>query len=464
MTRRSINLTQFWLTVGFFLIPGLAFGIAGYLRFHTTLFAHAEVEVRSYLLFTAVVTLLWAFMVERLGLNRISILLTLRTGIATAAQISICCAALSLSLSFFYRTVTFARVFVLMGCGLLFALSFLLIHLARGILHAMDRSSRGRFPIAILGADQFAASVANRLSNNLLARCKVACFVTLPTQTPTSLDSPVLAWEQLEDVVEQFHCSEILICLPPEWIGQAQKILQFTQHLCIPARIVLDFGEGIFVPERVFEYCGIPLLDVRPYPVDTIGYALGKRLFDIAFSLLALLFGAPLMLAAALAIKLTSRGPVFFIQERIGMNGRHFRMIKFRSMSVQECRAANENHTARTDSRITPVGRFLRRTSLDELPQFYNVLRGDMSVVGPRPELTYFVQKFRGEIPSYMARHNVKCGITGWAQINGLRGSDTSIPNRIEYDLYYMRNWSMLFDIQIIYRTIIDALVSPQAY
>jgi exopolysaccharide biosynthesis polyprenyl glycosylphosphotransferase len=203
---------------------------------------------------------------------------------------------------------------------------------------------------------------------------------------------------------------------------------------------------------------------VRPYPVDTIGYALGKRLFDIAFSVLALLIGAPLMLASALAIKLTSRGPVFFIQERIGLNGRHFKMIKFRSMSVQECRSANENHTARTDPRITPIGRFLRRTSLDELPQFFNVLRGDMSVVGPRPELTYFVQKFRGEIPSYMARHNVKCGITGWAQINGLRGSDTSIPNRIEYDLYYMRNWSMLFDIQIIYRTIIDALVSPQAY
>jgi lipopolysaccharide/colanic/teichoic acid biosynthesis glycosyltransferase len=116
------------------------------------------------------------------------------------------------------------------------------------------------------------------------------------------------------------------------------------------------------------------------------------------------------------------------------------------------------------DSGITPIGRFLRRTSLDELPQFFNVLRGDMSVVGPRPELTFFVQKFRGEIPSYMARHNVKCGITGWAQINGLRGSDTSIPNRIEYDLYYMRDWSMLFDIQIIYRTIINGFLSPQAY
>jgi exopolysaccharide biosynthesis polyprenyl glycosylphosphotransferase len=268
----------------------------------------------------------------------------------------------------------------------------------------------------------------------------------------------------LEDVVDVFHCSEILICLPPHSIGQAQSILQFTQHLCIPARIVLDLGEGIFVPERFFDYCGVPLLDVRPYPVDTVGYAVGKRLFDILFASAALLIGAPLMAAIALAIKVTSRGPVFFAQERISLNGRRFKMIKFRSMYVQPNAAADQQHTSRSDQRITAVGRFLRRTSLDEYPQFVNVLCGDMSVVGPRPELTFFVQKFRQEIPWYMARHNVKCGITGWAQVNGLRGSDTSIPHRIEYDLYYMRNWSMLLDIRIIWRTIVNGLVSPQAY
>ena len=228
--------------------------------------------------------------------------------------------------------------------------------------------------------------------------------------------------------------------------------------------MVLDLGEGIFVPGRVFDYCGIPLLDVRPYPVDTVEYALGKRAFDIVFSFLALLFGAPLIVAIALAIKLTSSGPVFFHQERIGLNGRRFRMIKFRSMRVQDARAANEHHTGRTDPRITPIGRLLRRTSLDEFPQFFNVFRGDMSVVGPRPELTFFVQKFRNEIPSYMARHNVKCGITGWAQVNGLRGSDTSIPHRIEYDFFYIRNWSILLDVQIICRTIINGFISPQAY
>jgi exopolysaccharide biosynthesis polyprenyl glycosylphosphotransferase len=275
---------------------------------------------------------------------------------------------------------------------------------------------------------------------------------------------PVLRWEELQDVVDTFRCSELLICFPPDWIGQAQKILQVTQDLCIPSRMVLDLGEESLVPGRIYDYCGIPLLDVRPYPVDTLGYSVGKRVFDLVFSFLVLLIGSPIMAAIALAIKLTSRGPVFFVQERIGLNGHRFKMLKFRSMCVQEARSASENHTTRADSRITPIGRFLRRTSLDEFPQFFNVLCGNMSVVGPRPELTFFVQKFRQEIPSYMARHNVKCGITGWAQINGLRGSDTSIRHRIEYDFYYMRNWSMLLDIQIICKTVINGIVSPQAY
>jgi exopolysaccharide biosynthesis polyprenyl glycosylphosphotransferase len=268
----------------------------------------------------------------------------------------------------------------------------------------------------------------------------------------------------MDDVVDVFHCAEIFVVVPPQRFGETQKILKTVQHLCIPARMVLDLGEGVFVPERVFDYYGIPLLDVRPYPVDRVGYALGKRVFDILFSLTVLLVGAPLMIAIALAIKLSSQGPIFFIQERVSLNGRSFRMLKFRTMYLQDPTASNSLHTHRDDQRITSLGRFLRRTSLDEFPQFINVLRGDMSVVGPRPELTFFVQKFRHEIPSYMSRHNVKCGITGWAQVNGLRGSDTSIPNRIQHDLYYMRNWSMALDLKIIFLTIFSGFASPQAY
>ena len=165
------------------------------------------------------------------------------------------------------------------------------------------------------------------------------------------------------------------------------------------------------------------------------------------------------MLFIALASKLTSRGPVFFAQERIGLSGKRFQMLKFRTMVVQDGSSSATQHTSRGDPRITPLGAFLRRTSLDELPQFFNVLAGDMSVVGPRPELTFFVQKFRNEIPSYMARHNLKCGITGWAQVNGLRGSDSSIPQRIQYDLYYLRKWSLWLDIKIIFLTVFRGLL-----
>jgi len=355
-------------------------------------------------------------------------------------------------------------MFVIIGCAFLFLLSFCLIHLFRAAMHILEKSKNGRFPIAIVGADEVAVGVSRHLAKSQLARCKVVCFVALPDQIKTVQDSPVLDWERLDDVVDVFHCAEILVALPPNRMGEAQKVLQKVQHLCIPVRLVLDLGEGVFVPERIFDYCGVPLLDVRPYAVDTVAYALGKRIFDVGFSLVVLLLGTPLMLLIAVVIKLTSPGPVFFLQERVSLNGRLFKMIKFRTMFLQSSRGSNELHTSRTDHRVTSIGRFLRRASLDELPQFINVLRGDMSVVGPRPELTFFVQKFRQEIPWYMARHNVKCGITGWAQVNGLRGSDSSIPDRIEYDLYYLQNWSLVFDLRIILMTVLAGLIGKNAY
>ncbi len=464
MTRRHVNLMQFWLTISLFFLPVLAFSISWYLRFHTSFFPPAEINTHSYQFFAIFATLVWAFAVEHLGLNSISKIVTLQTGIGTAGKACAYCGLLSLSSVFFYRTVSFARTFVVLGWAFLFILCILLIHVFRGILHAVEKSPNSRFPMAIVGADERAVQVAEHLSKGAAIHCRIACFVALPGQIACVRNTPLLEWKRLEDVVETYRCSEILICLPPERMGEAQQVLQSVQRLCIPARMVLDLGEGVFVPDRVFDFYGVPLLDVQRYPVDKVGYWIGKRIFDVAFSSLALLFCLPLFAAIALVIKLTSRGPVFFRQERVSLNGRKFKMIKFRTMQVQDARGSNQSHTTRSDRRITPIGALLRRTSLDELPQFINVFKGDMSVVGPRPELTFFVQKFRREMPWYMARHNVKCGITGWAQVNGLRGSDTSIPRRIEYDLYYMQHWSMLLDLRIILLTILNGFVSSQAY
>jgi Undecaprenyl-phosphate glucose phosphotransferase len=465
MTRRSLNLLQFWLTLVYFSIPLAAFAIAGYVRFVSGYFPAVDVDVYAYTGWLLATTVTWALVLDHQRLNRIETLVTLQTGVKTIAKATLSSLAIVLALSFFYRNVSISRVFVVAGFSLVFAMSVAALHLFRSGIFGPDRQLLGRLKIAVVGADEYAMRLADHLKAKSLIHCDVVCFVALPGQPPPeNARAPVLSWEQLESAVDVHGCQEALVALPSARFSELQSITEQVKHLCVPARIVLDIGEGLFVPERVFDFLGLPLLDVRPYPVDTVRYMVGKRIFDLVFSLVALLLLAPVLLAIALLVKLTSRGPVFFAQERVSLNGRRFAMLKFRTMVVQDHASSNHQHTARHDPRITALGRFLRRSSLDELPQFFNVLRGDMSVVGPRPELTFFVQKFRAEIPAYMSRHNVKCGITGWAQINGLRGSDSSIPRRIQYDLYYMKNWSMALDLKIIFLTVFNGLVAKSAY
>jgi Undecaprenyl-phosphate glucose phosphotransferase len=306
--------------------------------------------------------------------------------------------------------------------------------------------------------------MARHLETSPLVPVEVVCLISLDCQTKDEGNWPVLNIARVAEAIDVYHFQEILVTLPPSKLRDLQEVLESLQDLCVPVRVALDLGEDVFVHDRIFHFCGMPLLDVRINPIDTIKYAVGKRIFDIAFALAAFVFASPIILAIVIAIKLTSSGPVLFSQERISLNGNRFKMLKFRTMHVCHANESNCQHTSRNDPRITSVGRVLRKTSLDELPQFWNVLKGDMSVVGPRPELTFFVQKFRTEIPSYMARHNVKCGITGLAQINGFRGSDTSIPERIKYDLHYMQNWSLLLDLNIIVKTLYCGFNSKDAY
>jgi exopolysaccharide biosynthesis polyprenyl glycosylphosphotransferase len=205
------------------------------------------------------------------------------------------------------------------------------------------------------------------------------------------------------------------------------------------------------------------MLDLTTTPADSLDYALLKRVFDVCFSALVLLLTLPIMVLVALAIRLTSRGPVFFGQERIGLNGQSFKMYKFRTMQMSAASESDTQWTTSADPRRTSVGAILRKTSLDELPQFINVLKGDMSVVGPRPERPHFVNQFLQEVGKYNHRHCLRVGITGWAQVNGWRG-DTSIQKRVEYDLYYLQNWTFGLDLRIIFMTVLSALIGKNAY
>jgi putative colanic acid biosynthesis UDP-glucose lipid carrier transferase len=207
---------------------------------------------------------------------------------------------------------------------------------------------------------------------------------------------------------------------------------------------------------------GLPVINLTESPLSD-GNRVIKASEDFLLSLLLLMVASPAMLLIAAGVKLSSRGPVFYAQERVTWNGRHFTMLKFRTMPVDAEAATGPVWASPGEQRATRFGAFLRRTSLDELPQLINVLRGDMSLVGPRPERPEFVEQFRQQIPGYMQKHLVKAGITGWAQVNDLRG-DTDLARRIEYDLYYIDNWSLLFDLRILCLTLWHILTSRNAH
>lgn len=208
---------------------------------------------------------------------------------------------------------------------------------------------------------------------------------------------------------------------------------------------------------------GLPVINIRYVPLNNEFHAAVKRLFDILGSLAGIILLFPLMTIIGIMVKVTSKGPLIFKQERVGLHNKTFMMYKFRTMKVQNAEDEKKAWTTKNDSRVTKIGSILRKTSLDELPQLFNIFLGQMSIVGPRPERPFFVERFKEEIPRYMVKHQVRPGLTGWAQVNGYRG-DTSIMKRIEYDLYYIENWSYSLDVKIMFMTIFKGMINKNAY
>lgn len=246
--------------------------------------------------------------------------------------------------------------------------------------------------------------------------------------------------------------------------GQEQKTTQMIE-ICEKWGIKFSIIPNVFsiFKSRIFvsSFDGMPVLNLRKIPLDSLPALFIKRIFDIVLSIICLILFSPIMLTAAIAVKVTSPGPVLYKQIRVGLNRKPFQIYKFRSMTVES--GSIIKMAVKNDARCTPVGNFMRKCSIDELPQLWNVLKGDMSLVGPRPEIPHFVEKFKEYIPSYMLKHYVKPGITGWAQVNGLRGN-TSIPDRIQYDMYYIEHWSLFFDIKILFLTIFKGIINKNAY
>ncbi len=276
------------------------------------------------------------------------------------------------------------------------------------------------------------------------------------------LNVPVTGlYSDLARELDKQPVDQVILALPLDEQPQMRELMEVLAQRTIDVKVVPDLFSYVTLRGGLEEFGGLPIISLQGAPLEGWN-RIAKRVFDIWVATLAMLLLAPLMAVLAILVKLTSRGPVLFAQERMGIDGQLFHMYKFRTMKLDA-----EQHGAQfateEDPRRTSIGTFLRRTSLDEVPQFWNVFVGDMSLVGPRPERPVFIEEFKKQIPRYHLRHMVKSGITGWAQINGLRGN-TSIKDRIDYDLYYIENWSLMFDLKILLRTALGGFLSKNAY
>ncbi len=264
-------------------------------------------------------------------------------------------------------------------------------------------------------------------------------------------------------ILDENDLDEIAITLGLSEYSKLKKIVAACEKSGVHTQFVPDYTD--IIPSRPYteDLLGLPVVNIRYVPLSDTFNAGVKRLMDIVGSLFAIILFSPIMLITAIAIKRSSPGPLIFSQERVGLHNKPFKMYKFRSMRVQSDDEEQKAWTTKNDPRVTNVGKVIRKTSIDELPQLFNVIKGDMSMIGPRPERPQYVEKFREEIPRYMVKHQVRPGMTGWAQVNGYRGN-TSIRKRIEYDIYYIEHWSVAFDIKILVLTVFKGFINRNAY
>ncbi len=334
----------------------------------------------------------------------------------------------------------------------------------RALFNELRRRGVNLKTILVVGAGTLGQRVVETIELHRELGFKVTGLLTRrPEKVGTRvLNVPVIGlFSDLARELDKQPVDQVILALPLEEQPQMRELMEVLAQRTIDVKVVPDLFSYVTLRGGLEEFGGLPIISLQGAPLEGWN-RIAKRVFDILVSSLAMLLLAPVMGVLAVMVKLTSRGPVLFAQERMGIDGQLFHMYKFRTMKPDAEKDGAKFATAE-DPRRTSIGTFLRRSSLDEVPQFWNVLVGDMSLVGPRPERPVFIEEFKKQIPRYHLRHMVKSGITGWAQINGLRGN-TSIKDRIDYDLYYIENWSLMFDLKILVRTALGGFLSKNAY
>jgi Undecaprenyl-phosphate glucose phosphotransferase len=345
------------------------------------------------------------------------------------------------------------------------SLTFATRELMREILERRWRAGIGLKRILIAGAGDLGRLVADKILEHRELGYQIVGFVDdrAGGDHLGYRGLPLLGTlEEAGEITSREAVDHLYVALPPEQHMKMLELLESTSREMVDVKVVPDLLQVIALRARLEDLDGVPIINVNDIPLQGVNSFI-KRIIDIGISGAALVVLAIPLGLISLIVKLTSQGVVFYRQERMGLDGKSFTIVKFRSMYDDAERDTGPVWAQVSDPRVTPVGRFLRRSNLDELPQLWNVLRGDMSIVGPRPERPHFVAQFKHKIPQYMLRHKVKAGLTGWAQVNGWRGN-TPLEKRIEYDLYYIENWSVRLDLKIMWLTLIKGFFHKHAY
>lgn len=485
MLKKHSQLFEALFTASDLLVISIAWTLSYWLRFSSEIIPVSKgiPPFSDYLKMLLFVWLIWAYVFRRAGLYRPMRGTSRLHEVFKVVRANSLSVILLLALTYLFRekSVPFSRLVFLIF--FLVSTSALVISrsLIRSILRAMRRRGYNlRYAVIVgsgISAQQMAHSVTEHpeygiellgcLVNGDIPETPPQRAVQLglydgPERITNPISLPVLGtYFDLSELLARGGVDQIIIALPYAEHDYLEPLLGIIGDAMVDVKIVPDVHQFIQLGSEIEEFNGVPVVSLASTPLSGVNRIL-KRLVDVVFGVVFFTFSLPLMLFIALAVKLTSRGPVFFSQIRVGLDGREFKIYKFRTMTV-DAESAGAKFAVPGDPRVTYLGRILRKLSLDELPQLVNVIVGQMSLVGPRPERPVFISEFRRRIPKYMLRHKVQAGMTGWAQVHGWRGN-TSIEKRIEYDLYYIEHWSLMLDIKIIFLTLLYGLRDRNAY
>lgn len=460
---RSRLLEQVMLAGDLLLVAG-SWLLAYFVRFYVAgpPAVHGIPFIGPYLLMLLPILIVWGIAFRGFDLYRPRRIGSRLSEVADVAKASTVGALVLVSvMTFFFREYDYSRVVIVyFWVFSIAAVSFARYVFREALRVARRRGYNLRYALVVGGGD-LAAAVVQRLNSRRDTGIEVLGLVGDDKRAAAGAQ-PLGGFADLRAVLDAHQVDHVILALSHEEYGRLGGLLEAIGDEPVTIHVVPDLGRFTSLRGGVEEFEGLPFVHLRESPL--YGWnQVAKRAFDVVFSLAVLVLLSPVLAILAAAVKLTSRGPVLYGQERMGLDGQRFRMMKLRTMRVDAESESGPVWAAAGDERRTPIGTFLRRFSLDELPQFVNVLRGEMSVVGPRPERPVFVERFRQTVPGYMLRHKVKSGVTGWAQVHGLRGN-TSLEKRIEYDIEYIERWSFWLDLKIIGMTLFRVLFDRNAY